>query len=108
MARIFIAGPYTQGDPVENTRRAVFVGRTLIEAGHAPYVPHLTHLWHLIDQQPYEVWIALHLAFLPTCEAVLRLPGESPGADGEVARARELGLPVYYSVESLLDGMGHG
>jgi len=36
----------------------------------------------------------------------MRLPGESPGADREVALAAELGIPVFYSVEELVEGMG--
>jgi hypothetical protein len=34
----------------------------------------------------------------PACDAVLRIPGESRGADLDVARARRLGLPVYADV----------
>jgi NAD-dependent oxidoreductase involved in siderophore biosynthesis len=32
---------------------------------------------------------------------VLRLPGESSGADKDVEIAQELGLPVYRSVEEI-------
>jgi hypothetical protein len=32
---------------------------------------------------------------LQHCDAVLRLPGASTGADQDVALARERGLPVY-------------
>jgi hypothetical protein len=35
---------------------------------------------------------------LQHCDAVLRLPGESRGADQDVAIARERGLPVYTSL----------
>jgi hypothetical protein len=38
---------------------------------------------------------------LSRCDAVLRLPGASRGADLDVARARELGLPVFERVEDL-------
>jgi hypothetical protein len=37
------------------------------------------------------------------CDAVLRLPGESTGADMDVARARELGLRVCSDVSELPD-----
>jgi hypothetical protein len=36
---------------------------------------------------------------LARCDALLRLPGESPGADREVKRARELWIPVYGLLE---------
>lgn len=38
---------------------------------------------------------------LRQCDAVLRLPGESTGADQDVAIARERGLPVYYRIEDV-------
>jgi hypothetical protein len=38
---------------------------------------------------------------LECCDVVLRIPGESRGADLDVARARELGLPVYTDLSEL-------
>lgn len=35
------------------------------------------------------------------CDAVLRLPGESRGADQDVAIARERGIAVYHSLEEI-------
>jgi hypothetical protein len=35
------------------------------------------------------------------CDAVLRLPGASVGADQDVAQARALGLPVFERVEDI-------
>ena len=35
------------------------------------------------------------------CDAVLRLPGESTGADQDVAIANELGLPVYHDLTDI-------
>jgi hypothetical protein len=38
---------------------------------------------------------------LEHCDAVLRLPGESTGADQDVAIAQERGLPVYYDLDAI-------
>jgi hypothetical protein len=38
---------------------------------------------------------------LQKCDAVLRLPGESRGADQDVAIARERNLPVYFSLDEV-------
>jgi hypothetical protein len=38
---------------------------------------------------------------LQHCDAVLRLPGASTGADQDVRIARERGLPVYERIEDL-------
>jgi hypothetical protein len=35
------------------------------------------------------------------CDAVLRLPGESTGADNDVRIAHELGIPVYTSIDEV-------
>jgi hypothetical protein len=49
--------------------------------------------------EAYQYPVAARL--LERCDALLRLPGASRGADMDVARARALGLPVYTSVEQL-------
>ena len=73
----------------------------LAELGYAPYVPHFTHYWDIRHERPYAFWLELDNEFLPCCDAILRIPGESSGADGEVALAGKLGLPVFYDIETL-------
>ena len=74
----------------------------LIVAGFAPFCPHLTHFLHMNNWQPYEKWLEIDLAFLAHCEAAIRIPGESAGADNEIKRANELGIPVFHSVDDLV------
>lgn len=38
---------------------------------------------------------------LAHCDAVLRLPGGSVGADQDVATARHRGLPVYHDIAEI-------
>ena len=97
--RIYVAGPYTKGDVAVNVRKAIEVATELLELGHTPFVPHLTHFWHLVSPQDYEVWTELDMAWLALCEAVLRLPGESEGADKECEWALANGLTIYMDVE---------
>jgi hypothetical protein len=35
------------------------------------------------------------------CDAVLRLPGSSAGADNDVAIAKQRGLPVYFDLDEI-------
>lgn len=98
MTYVFVSGPYTAPDPVLNVRAAIHAAALLLDAGLIPYVPHTTHLWHLVDPRPYEDYLTMDLAWVRKCDAVLRLPGHSPGADREVALAEELGLPVFHNV----------
>lgn len=102
--KIYVAGPYTKGDVVVNVRNAIFAADTLFASGHTPYVPHLTHLWHTVCPHPWNDWLRLDLAWLAQCDAVLRLPGESDGADIEIAEAERLKIRVYLRTEDVPRG----
>ena len=104
--KVYVAGPYTKGDVALNVRRAIEAADCLLKAGHQPFLPHLTHFWHLVCPGPYEQWMALDLAWLSVCHALVRLPGESSGADREVAEAIKLGTPVFSGVEAFLEWRG--
>jgi hypothetical protein len=49
--------------------------------------------------QAYQYPVAHRL--IERCDAVLRLPGNSRGADMDVARARERGLPIYRALAEI-------
>jgi len=98
---IYIAGPYTHPDPVQNTHRAITVADELIYHGFIPYIPHLTLLWHLVSPHNTQFWYDYDKHILKRCDAVLRIGGDSIGADQEVALAKECGIPVFYSMEDL-------
>lgn len=94
--KIYIAGPYTKGDVAQNVRKAIFAGDQVAERGHVPFIPHLTHFWHMLHPHAYEFWLEQDLAWLKECDAILRLPGESAGADSEVDYMESIGKPVFH------------
>jgi len=94
--RIYVAGPYTNPDPVDNTRRAIRAGHFLLLQGFTPFVPHLSLFWHFQYPLPIEKWYAYDLEWLAVCDGLVRLPGESEGATQEVFRAEDLDLPIFY------------
>lgn len=100
--KAYVSGPYTKGDPCVNVHNAVMASNKLMDAGFVVFCPHLSHFWHSMTPRPYEDWMEIDLAFLPACDFLIRLPGDSKGADIEVAEARKAGLRVYYSMEDLL------
>jgi len=102
IARVYVAGPYTNGDVAVNVRNAYLAASRLADLGFAPFVPHATHFWHMLFPRPYEFWLDLDQHFLPLCEAVLRLPGQSNGADKEVQIAKELEIPVFTEIDDLV------
>lgn len=102
--RVYIAGPISKGDINANVEEGIRVGLQLLDMGWAPFIPHASHHMDetaLCGTQRYEDWLSTDFAYIQTCHALLRLPGESDGADREVAYAKSLGIPVYFEVESL-------
>lgn len=102
MRFIYVASPYTKGDVAINVRRNIEAADRLAVAGYTPFCPLLTHFWHILIPHKYEFWCAYDMVWLERCDAIVRLSGESSGADAEVKRAVELGLPVFYSVDEFL------
>lgn len=100
-ARVYIASPYTVGDPVINTRTSLQCATRLLERGMAPFVPLLSMFWHFLSPQPYENWLAYDTEWVLACDALLRLEGKSSGADREVQLAVANSIPVFYSLDSL-------
>ena len=88
---IYVAGPYTNPDPVNNTGKAIRAGHLLLMQGFIPFIPHLT----LQHPQPIEVWYHYDNEWLKKCDALIRLPGDSDGADDEVALMRKMERPVF-------------
>lgn len=91
---IYVAGPYTRPDPVENTHRAIKFAAALCDLDyiHHPFVPHLTLLWHMVTPRPLEYWYEFDMHMLSVCETIVRLPGESTGADAEMEQAERWGI----------------
>lgn len=106
---ILIAGPYrsgTGGDPAaiaRNLERLEEAAAPLHRLGHVPMIGEwvaLPVLRGMTDAEAGESDVMYDVAarLLQHCDAVLRLPGESSGADTDVRIARERGLPVYFSI----------
>jgi nucleoside 2-deoxyribosyltransferase len=91
--KVFISGPYSIA-PQANTEQAIAWMNLLLDAGFVPFCPHLSHYPDIAQPRGYEAWLAYDLVWLESCDVLLRLPGESPGADREVAYARQHGIPV--------------
>ena len=74
-----------------------------MKAGHAPFIPHLTHYVDIDHgaEFDYDTYLRWDIEWLKQCQGVLRLPGDSPGADREEGIARLYGLPVWYSLEEV-------
>jgi hypothetical protein len=102
---VYVAGPYSIGDQAENVRKAILMAERLIAEGFIPFIPHLSHLWQLMSPHKYEFWMELDAHYLLRCDALLRIPGESAGADREVELAKSKWIPVFYNFPDLIKGL---
>jgi len=112
---ILIAGPYasgTDGDPAlmrRNLDRLEEAAWPIFAAGHVPMIGEWVALPVLrsagasgpTDPLAAEVMYPVAHRLLQRCDAVLRLPGASRGADQDVALARERGIPVFTSLDQV-------
>jgi len=106
--KVYIAGPFTKGVVEQNVRNAVNAGDRMLSAGLVPYVPHLNWLWGFAHAHSWQQWLSLDLEWLDECDCLLRLPGESAGADLEVEYAKRKGIPVFYNEGRLLEWAFNG
>jgi hypothetical protein len=112
---ILIAGPYRSGtndDPKlmeQNLRRLEEAALPLFRAGHIPMIGEWVALPLMRaagskkpgDDAYNEIAYPTAKRLLTKCDAVLRLEGESKGADQDVQIAKELGLKIYYKLEDV-------
>lgn len=103
MVKVYISSPYSIGDVAVNVKRQIDASNELMDMGFVPFVPLYSHFQHMIHPRPYEDWIKVDLEWVRSCDCLLRLEGESKGADKEVKLANELNIPVYYSFEELYE-----
>ncbi len=102
--KVYISGPLTSsGNVLENIDRAMEATRQLIGLGFAPFCPHLTYHVDPAEQIPHHVWMEIALPWVDVADAVLRLSGESVGADLETERAEAVGVPVFHSIGALVE-----
>lgn len=92
---VYIAGPYTFPDPIENLHRAVQTAEVIESYKCAVIIPHLSMAWHMARPAPVEVWYARDIEVLLNCDALVRFSGRSVGADAEVEQARANGIRTF-------------
>jgi hypothetical protein len=111
---ILIAGPYRSGTNDEPERLAANLAYLesmawpIFESGHVPMIgewvalPVMRGVDSVVgDPMSTRVLTPTAERLLQHCDAVLRLPGRSAGADNDVRIARQRGIPVYHSIEEI-------
>lgn len=104
---IYVAGPYTANSQEEinrNIERADETGKQLVMKGHYPFIPHKqTAQWEKDERLTYEHFIALDLAWIEVCDAIIMIGDwkNSNGAREEYYYAIRCGLTVYHSIDEV-------
>jgi hypothetical protein len=112
---ILIAGPYRSGtndDPhliAKNLERLESFALPIYQAGHIPMIGEWVALpimkqagsKSLGDKIASQFLYPAACRLLERCDAVLRIEGESKGADEDVRLARQRGLPVFHHVSEI-------
>ncbi|MBA4198288.1 MAG: DUF4406 domain-containing protein [Chitinophaga sp.] len=114
---ILIAGPYRSGTNDDtslmkkNLEKLESVALPLFRKGHIPVIGE----WFALpliklagstkpgDDAWNEIQYPIAHRILAKCDAVLRLEGESKGADEDVRVAKERGLPIFFQLEDVPD-----
>lgn len=114
--RIYLACPITKGDIRHNVAQADGAMAAVLGLGMAVLNPALTCFAGSLGEAvapgasghgaftrfTHENWVNNCLPWVEVCDAVVRLPGESVGADIECSHAAQRGIPVFYGLPSFL------
>ncbi len=110
--RIYVAHNYgrRRGLSLEalqrNVNASIKIGLELIEKGHNPFIPNLYHYVHLMSNGTIgeDTFFALVSEWVKFSEALFvgsKPSGGKSGVQDEINIAKEIGIPIYYSLEEV-------
>lgn len=111
MKRIYVAGAYSANNVIgvlDNMRKGMRLSTEVMLAGFAPFCPWLDYHFQLQLREgetlSVEHYYAYSFAWLEASDAVLLVPGwgNSKGTLAEIERAKELHIPVFETLESVI------
>lgn len=107
-----MAGKYNDTNIIsalENMRLGMRVSTELLLKGYAPFCPWLDYHFVLMLRDSEKISVGDYhkysMAWLEVSDCILALPNwkNSNGAKREIQRAKELNIPIYYSMEKLIN-----
>ena len=106
MKRIYIAGRLNDLAPqyIQNVHNMIKIADEIRRMGFAVFVPCLGLLMGIVSgNYKYEDYAENSISWLEVSDALFVLPDSenSQGTQQEIARAKELGLPIFMDKESL-------
>jgi hypothetical protein len=109
LPRVYISGPITKGSRTNNVYDGYVWQEMLMRNGFAPLNPIATCVapfaWE--GWASHDLWVACDLPWIEVADCVVRLDGESAGADIEVQHALDHNVPVFVApfvtIQELID-----
>lgn len=97
--RIYVAGPISNTNSTvvkKNFEFGAALGRRLEKKGHLVFTPHNYQVFN-VDPDYYEYLLRLDLSIIKRWANAMFFIGPSPGADRELALAKECGHLIFYT-----------
>lgn len=109
MKRVYLAGKYSADniiDCLSNINEGITCGAMLLSKGYAVFCPFLDHHFALTPYSPLlekKHYQNNSMAWVDVSDALLIMPHSegSKGVQREIERAKDLGIPVFYSLHDL-------
>lgn len=110
MKTIYIAGAMSADNiltMLDNIHRGIKLGAEVMKLHYAPFVPHFDIFFKIQNGVDFDVPMQYYydytMEFLTRCDAVLVCGNSenSIGTQNEIKRAKEEGIPVFYSLVEL-------
>lgn len=111
--KAYIAGPISNGATLtreamsDNMLKGIVFANRMWDLGYVPFCPQLSVAWHNVCPRHYHDWIEYDKSWLELCDVLIRMPGESKGADLEEEYAKEAGIPVLKTDEEIMEFLNH-
>jgi Domain of unknown function (DUF4406) len=113
MKRVYVAGKYSADnviDVLENIKQGINHGALVLKMGCAVFCPHLDHhfamsAWgSILSKKQYQ---DNSMAWLEVSDIVYIMPDskDSRGVQREIERAKELHIPICYSLNELREAI---
>ena len=110
MKRVYVMGAYSADNVIgvlDNIREGMRLATEVLLAGYAPFVPWFDFHFQLMLREGERLTVndyyEYSLAWLEVSEAGILVPGweNSKGTLKEIERAKQLGIPVFHSLQEL-------
>jgi hypothetical protein len=115
MKRVYVAGSYNGPDVItvlNNMRIGMRAGVEVLRAGFSPWVPWFDYHFQLMlrpgETLTIQDYYNYSIAWLRVSDAVYvcNYREDSKGTKAEIEEAQRLGIPVYYTLQDLIDAEG--